>query len=43
MSETEEEPSDDDLAAAWGASVDSGQLDAARTLNQAEIDNLLGF
>ncbi len=38
-----EDPTDDDLAAAWGASVDSGQLDAARELNQAEIDNLLGF
>jgi flagellar motor switch protein FliM len=40
---TEEDPTDDDLAAAWGASVDSGQLDASRTLNQSEIDNLLGF
>src|SRR6201996_1576618 len=43
MSETTDDPSDDDLAAAWGASVDSGQLDASRTLNQSEIDNLLGF
>ncbi|WP_043831389.1 flagellar motor switch protein FliM [Muricoccus aerilatus] len=45
---------DDDLAAAWGASLDdegddaadatSGAgTDAARVLNQAEIDSLLGF
>ncbi|MFH5925191.1 flagellar motor switch protein FliM [Roseomonas xinghualingensis] len=40
---TEEE----DLAAAWGASLDeeapAGSTDAARVLNQAEIDSLLGF
>lgn len=42
MSETEV-PTDDDLAAAWGASVESGQIDSTRELNQAEIDNLLGF
>ncbi len=38
---------DDDLAAAWGAALDgedaSGAPDAARVLNQAEIDSLLGF
>jgi flagellar motor switch protein FliM len=43
MSETAEDPTDDDLAAAWGASVDTGQIDVTRTLNQSEIDNLLGF
>jgi flagellar motor switch protein FliM len=46
MSETLEQ-SEEDLAAAWGAeaeaepAVDGAQ--AARVLNQAEIDNLLGF
>src|ERR1700759_3210364 len=41
------EPSEEELAAAWGAetetstALDSNQ--AARELNQAEIDNLLGF
>ncbi|TCH97176.1 flagellar motor switch protein FliM [Roseococcus sp. SYP-B2431] len=42
---------DDDLAAAWGAALDQGSAapepevsaDAARVLNQAEIDSLLGF
>ncbi|HEX2942147.1 MAG TPA: flagellar motor switch protein FliM [Rhodopila sp.] len=41
------EPSDEELAAAWEAATEpSGTLDstqAARELNQAEIDNLLGF
>jgi flagellar motor switch protein FliM len=48
-------PSDDDLAAAWGASLDeeenadpdavvpSGPVEPARVLNQNEIDSLLGF
>src|SRR5690242_7838148 len=46
MSDTARQ-SDEDLAAAWGAetgaepAVDSAQ--AARVLNQAEIDSLLGF
>ncbi len=47
MSGTQEE---DDLAAAWGAALEgetSGEAappaDAARVLNQAEIDSLLGF
>ena len=46
MSETTEQ-SEEDLAAAWGAdtgadtTVDAAQ--AARELNQSEIDNLLGF
>ena len=46
MSETTEQ-SEEDLAAAWGAetgadtAVDAAQ--AARELNQSEIDNLLGF
>lgn len=39
--------SDDDLAAAWGAAVEGGEAappaDAARVLNQAEIDSLLGL
>jgi flagellar motor switch protein FliM len=42
---------DDDLAAAWGAALDQESeapepelsADAARVLNQAEIDSLLGF
>ncbi|QYU67281.1 flagellar motor switch protein FliM [Leptolyngbya sp. 15MV] len=39
---------DEDLAAAWGAAVESEAAspppaDAARVLNQAEIDSLLGF
>ncbi len=40
---------EDDLAAAWGASVDDGDAvtapapDAAKVLSQAEIDSLLGF
>ena len=37
---------DDDLAAAWSASLDAEDTppaDAARVLNQAEIDSLLGF
>jgi flagellar motor switch protein FliM len=46
MSETNE-PSDEDLAAAWAAETEaSTELDstqAARELNQAEIDSLLGF
>ncbi len=45
------EPSEEDLAAAWGADLDaagSGEASAppvqpARVLNQAEIDSLLGF
>ena len=50
MSGTEEEPeagqSDEDLAAAWGAETEEGEGgegQAARVLNQAEIDSLLGF
>ena len=37
--------SDEDLAAAWGAETDdvSEANQSARVLNQAEIDNLLGF
>ena len=37
--------SDEDLAAAWGAETDgpAEETQAARVLNQAEIDNLLGF
>jgi flagellar motor switch protein FliM len=48
MSGTNEQ-SDEDLAAAWGAEADAdgeGPVDsaqAARVLNQSEIDNLLGF
>ncbi|HEX4369305.1 MAG TPA: flagellar motor switch protein FliM [Rhodopila sp.] len=42
-----EEQSEEDLAAAWGAETDADQpvdgVQAARVLNQAEIDNLLGF
>ncbi|HST74324.1 MAG TPA: flagellar motor switch protein FliM [Acetobacteraceae bacterium] len=39
------EPSDEDLAAAWGAAAESEDEGAqsARVLNQAEIDSLLGF
>ncbi|MGC8523868.1 MAG: flagellar motor switch protein FliM [Acidibrevibacterium sp.] len=36
------DPSDDELAAAWGAATESG-VEATRVLNQAEIDSLLGF
>jgi len=35
--------SEEDLAAAWEAGTEGETLDASRTLNQAEIDNLLGF
>jgi flagellar motor switch protein FliM len=46
MSETPEQ-SDEDLAAAWGAETDAqpavDDAQAARVLNQAEIDSLLGF
>ncbi len=46
MSETQDQ-SDDDLAAAWGAATDNqtpvDAAQAARELNQSEIDNLLGF
>jgi flagellar motor switch protein FliM len=48
-----DEPSDEDLAAAWGAALDqegdaegeeaAPAPDAARLLNQAEIDSLMGF
>ncbi|MBE9606202.1 flagellar motor switch protein FliM [Acetobacteraceae bacterium H6797] len=47
-----DQPSDDDLAAAWGAALEqegesdsdgAPPADAARLLNQAEIDSLLGF
>ncbi len=42
-----DEPSDEDLAAAWAADTDTptalDSTQAARELNQAEIDNLLGF
>jgi flagellar motor switch protein FliM len=39
------EPSEEDLAAAWGASTENEDEGAqsARVLNQAEIDSLLGF
>ena len=46
------EPSDEDLAAAWGAATDAKEAEnadpdepaqPARVLNQAEIDSLLGF
>jgi flagellar motor switch protein FliM len=39
-------PSDDELAAAWGAeteAADGQPVQPARVLNQAEIDSLLGF
>jgi flagellar motor switch protein FliM len=47
-------PSDEDLAAAWGAELDTAEaggaetetvpaMQATRVLNQAEIDSLLGF
>ncbi|MCW3475113.1 flagellar motor switch protein FliM [Limobrevibacterium gyesilva] len=39
-------PSDEDLAAAWGAETEAGEtasVQPARVLNQAEIDSLLGF
>jgi flagellar motor switch protein FliM len=42
----EEGQSDEDLAAAWGADAEEGGAEtgqAARVLNQAEIDSLLGF
>jgi flagellar motor switch protein FliM len=46
MSDTNEQ-SDEELAAAWGAETDTDTkvdgAQAARVLNQAEIDNLLGF
>jgi flagellar motor switch protein FliM len=45
MSEANDDP-EEDLAAAWGADMDSNQPSlpqADRTLNQAEIDSLLGF
>jgi len=46
-----DDPTDDELAAAWGASLEDEEggvdgaaaPDAARVLNQAEIDSLLGF
>ncbi len=47
--EEEDGQSDEDLAAAWGAETDAEGEDgaeggqSARVLNQAEIDNLLGF
>lgn len=50
--EPEATPSDDDLAAAWGASLEGEDgeggeaavsTEPARVLNQAEIDSLLGF
>lgn len=50
--EDETPPDDDALAAAWGAAIegeeeggesDTEGVDAARVLNQAEIDSLLGF
>jgi flagellar motor switch protein FliM len=43
------EPSDEEMAAAWGAATEGQEADAegaqqpARVLNQAEIDSLLGF
>ncbi len=38
----EGDPTDEEIAAAWGAATE-GNVDAARVLNQAEIDSLLGF
>ncbi|UFN48664.1 flagellar motor switch protein FliM [Roseomonas sp. OT10] len=38
-----DDPSDEDLAAAWGAAVESEGPDSAKVLNQAEIDSLLGL
>ena len=47
MSGSDDKPSDEDLAAAWGAATEEPQADTqaqpARVLNQAEIDSLLGF
>jgi len=48
MSGSENQPSDEDLAAAWGAetegeAADQAPAQPARVLNQAEIDSLLGF
>jgi flagellar motor switch protein FliM len=45
---TTPEPTEEELAAAWGAATDADAASAdsvlpARELNQAEIDNLLGF
>ncbi|MEA2770072.1 MAG: hypothetical protein QOD93_3034, partial [Acetobacteraceae bacterium] len=40
------EQTDEELAAAWGAETEEPSVDstqAARELNQSEIDNLLGF
>ena len=42
MSDTDP-PSDEDLAAAWGAETEGEPAQPERVLNQAEIDNLLGF
>jgi len=42
MSDTEQQ-SDEDLAAAWGAEAEGEPAQPERVLNQAEIDNLLGF
>src|ERR1700739_671261 len=44
----EQNQSDEDLAAAWGAETDAATdaappTQSARVLNQAEIDSLLGF
>jgi len=36
------DPSEEELAAAWGAASESG-VEGTRVLNQAEIDSLLGF
>jgi len=48
MSGAEDQQSDEDLAAAWGAETDGAPAQGppgqpARVLNQAEIDSLLGF
>ena len=48
MSDTanQQDLSDEDLAAAWGAETDAADglpVQAERVLNQAEIDSLLGF
>ncbi len=49
MSGAENQQSDEDLAAAWGAEAEGGDAaqgppaQPARVLNQAEIDSLLGF
>ena len=43
MSETDGQPDEEALAAAWGAEGEGDSAPPARVLNQAEIDSLLGF